>query len=90
MLGVKKETLDRFGAVSKECASELAKGVQKLTGSDIGISFTGVAGPDAQEGHEPGMCLSAFPQTVKKRFTSFTLRAPERGSENAALNTAAI
>ncbi|MEI4788857.1 competence/damage-inducible protein A [Bacillus sp. FJAT-53060] len=49
VLGCREETLSSHGAVSKECALELAEGVRKLTGSDIGISFTGVAGPATQE-----------------------------------------
>lgn len=54
VLGVKKETLEQAGAVSEECAKELAENVRKVCGSDIGISFTGVAGPDKLENHEPG------------------------------------
>ena len=44
-LGVKKETIEKFGAVSMETASEMAAGVQKLFSTDIGISSTGIAGP---------------------------------------------
>ncbi|OMP68663.1 competence/damage-inducible protein A [Domibacillus epiphyticus] len=60
VLGVKKETLTEFGAVSKECAKELAENVRKLCGSRIGISFTGAAGPDSLEGHEPGTVFLAI------------------------------
>jgi nicotinamide-nucleotide amidase len=45
LLGVKAETLDRHTAVSAEVAMEMAKGVRERTGSDIGISATGIAGP---------------------------------------------
>ena len=45
MLGVRNETLENFGAVSEECAYEMASGLQKLTGADICISTTGIAGP---------------------------------------------
>lgn len=54
VLGCREETLSAHGAVSKECALELAEGVRKLTGSDIGISFTGVAGPEPHEGQPVG------------------------------------
>ncbi len=45
MLGVKEETLKKYGAVSKETAKEMAQGIRKKTGSDIGVSITGIAGP---------------------------------------------
>lgn len=44
-LGVNKETLDKFGAVSEEVAREMAEGIAKVSGANIGISTTGIAGP---------------------------------------------
>src|SRR5699024_9960210 len=51
---VKKETLEQYGAVSEQCARELAENVRKELVSDIGISFTGVAGPDSLERNPAG------------------------------------
>ena len=45
LLGVSAETLEEHTAVSAEVAMEMAKGVRRATGSDIGISATGIAGP---------------------------------------------
>ena len=45
LVGVKKETLDRYGAVSEETASELAENVAKKLDSEMGVSITGIAGP---------------------------------------------
>ncbi len=45
LLGVRKDTLDKYTAVSAEVAMEMAKGVRERTGSDIGLSATGIAGP---------------------------------------------
>lgn len=54
MLNVKQETLENQGAVSAECAMELAQNAARIFGTDIGISFTGVAGPDPLEGKPVG------------------------------------
>ena len=53
MLGVKKETLNSHGAVSEECAFEMAKGLYKLTKSDICVSTTGIAGPTGGTKEKP-------------------------------------
>ena len=54
LAGVKRETIEKFGAVSKETATEMAMGARKLMNSDWAISTTGVAGPDPLEGKRPG------------------------------------
>jgi nicotinamide-nucleotide amidase len=54
VLKVKKETIGEHGVVSDKCASELAENVATLVGANIGISFTGVAGPDELEGKPAG------------------------------------
>lgn len=48
-LKVKKETLEKDGAVSDQCAKELAENVREIMDSDIGIGFTGEAGPEPME-----------------------------------------
>ncbi len=45
VLGVKEKTLEKYGAVSEECAIEMAEGVSKLFGSHVSIATTGIAGP---------------------------------------------
>jgi len=49
LLGVKQETLDLYTVVSKEVAMEMAEGVRKLAGTDIGVATTGYAGPDGDD-----------------------------------------
>ena len=49
VLGVPQEILDTYGAVSEECARAMAEGACKVTGADIAVSVTGVAGPDPDE-----------------------------------------
>lgn len=52
-LGVKKETIQRYGAVSEETAVEMAKCASEKAKSDIGISTTGVAGPGGGTKEKP-------------------------------------
>ena len=51
--GVLKDTLDKYGAVSKEVALEMAQGVAEKTGADVAISVTGIAGPDGGTKEKP-------------------------------------
>lgn len=44
-LGVRSETLEKYGAVSEETAIEMAEGLGRVSGSDMCISVTGIAGP---------------------------------------------
>ena len=52
-LGVSAETLEKFGAVSEETALEMAEGIAKTSGAQIGIATTGVAGPDGGTEDKP-------------------------------------
>lgn len=53
LLGVKEETLARVGAVSEEVAVEMAEGIRRVLGTDIGISTTGIAGPTGGTEEKP-------------------------------------
>lgn len=53
ILSVSEETLSSVGAVSEECAREMAEGVRRLMKADIGISLTGIAGPGGGTREKP-------------------------------------
>lgn len=52
-LNVKTETLEKFGAVSEETALEMAEGIAKTSGTNIGLSTTGIAGPEGGTEEKP-------------------------------------
>lgn len=53
ILGISEALLVEFGAVSPECAEAMARGVRKLSGADIGIGVTGIAGPGGGSDEKP-------------------------------------
>jgi nicotinamide-nucleotide amidase len=53
LLGVKEKTLEKYGAVSEQTATEMACGARTATGADIGIGITGIAGPDGGSAEKP-------------------------------------
>lgn len=54
LAGVAADVLAQFGPVSPQTAEAMAAGVRQVTAADWAIAVTGVAGPDPQDGHQPG------------------------------------
>ena len=93
LLGVSQDLLDKHGAVSAECARSMATGVRHLSSADIGISITGIAGPDGGTEEKPvGLVYIglASAQQVKVFPFRFDERLGRRGirqrSSSEALN----
>ena len=53
LLGVKKETLEKYGAVSRQTAAEMAEGAVRAAGADASVVTTGVAGPGGGTEEKP-------------------------------------
>ena len=73
-LGVKEETLQKYGAVSHETAKEMAEGVAKTAGTNIGLATTGIAGPEGGTEEKPvglvyiGLSIDGMTQTKECHF----------------------
>lgn len=72
-LGVKPNTLDAYGAVSRETAYEMADGLQKRTGSDVAVGITGIAGPGGGTKEKPvglvyaGICINGKTEVLEMK-----------------------
>lgn len=53
VLGVKSETLKEFGAVSEQTVREMVRGVLAVSGADIAVSVSGIAGPNSDNTNKP-------------------------------------
>ncbi len=93
ILGVSEEILAKNGAVSAQCAEAMASGIKNLAQADIGLSVTGIAGPDGGTEEKP-VGLIYIGLASDDECKSIKLNTPSRLSRetirqraaNAALN----
>ncbi|HET7658468.1 MAG TPA: competence/damage-inducible protein A [Bacillales bacterium] len=78
MLHVPRSVLEKDGAVSESCAKLLAENVRDILDVDIGISFTGVAGPGKSEGKEVGTVYIGLAEKGKPAMVVQLVMAGER------------
>ena len=75
VLGVKAAVLETVGAVSEDTARAMAEGVCRLTGADIGVAVTGIAGPNADGTDKPvglvyiAVCKDGHVTVTENHFT---------------------
>ena len=87
ILGVKKETLDEFGAVSYQTACEMAVGARRVSGADIAISVTGIAGPGGGTPEKPVGLVYMGIATEKEVKYKKLLLAQHPGHDRAFVRT---
>lgn len=89
ILGVKKGSLARFGAVSEQVAKEMAIGARNVYGSDLAVSTTGIAGPTGGSKNKPvGLVWFAVTdgkrvQTDRQIFSGGRLEIKESAANHA-------
>ena len=87
VLGVSREILAQYGAVSEQTARAMAQGARRITGADAAVSVTGVAGPDPDErGNPVGLVFIGLdtPEGTFCRRCDFGRRRRDRIQELAA------
>jgi PncC family amidohydrolase len=89
LLKVKWETLEAYGAVSDETVSEMALGVRRALGADIGISVSGIAGPTGGTPDKPvglvyfGLSSTQGIWTARQVFKGTRIRVKEQAADFA-------
>ncbi len=91
LAGVRKTTLDKYGAVSKQTATEMVKGLAALSKVDVAVSTTGIAGPGGGSEEKPvGLvyiaCSVCGKVTVKEHHFSGSRSKIRENAVTAALN----
>lgn len=93
LLGVRRETLARFGAVSSQTAEEMAAGARRAAGADVSLISTGIAGPDGGTEQKPAglvylACAYAGKVSVERHLFQGDRQEVRRASVAAALDLA--
>lgn len=88
LLDVKKSTLKEYGAVSEKTAREMAKNGAFITGSDICVSLTGIAGPDPVEDKPVGLVYIACAYNGKIKVQEFHLSGSRARIRESAVEEA--
>jgi PncC family amidohydrolase len=89
LLGVQPETLDEYGAVSAETVLEMASGVRKALGAEVGLAISGIAGPGGGMPQKPvglvyfGINLPGVQEATREVFAGGRVQVKEQAAERA-------
>ena len=89
LLGVRWETLEKFGAVSQETAVEMACGVRRALAADVGLAVTGIAGPGGGTPTKPvgltwiGLCVQDTEEAWQFNWKGDRLQVKQQSAEQA-------
>ncbi len=88
-LKVSPAALDRGGAVSEAVACQMARGVRKWSGADLGISVTGIAGPSGGSPEKPvGLVYLGLSDSVETRARKLLLEGDREAIRSSACRIA--
>ena len=89
LLGITWETLEKYGAVSKETVIAMARGVRRVLSSDIGLSVSGIAGPGGGTPEKPvgltwiGLSVANMDEAWKNVWKGDRLQIKEQTADQA-------
>ena len=87
LLGVQPETLERFGAVSRQTALEMVDGALRQAGSDLAVAVTGIAGPGGGSADKPVGLVHLAAGSAKGKRLHREMRYGELGRSGIRLAT---
>ena len=89
LLNVKQETIEQYGAVSLEVARQMAEGIRNISGTDLGLSVTGIMGPTGASADKPiglvyiGLCDDKSCTAKKFQFGDDRILNKQRTAQTA-------
>jgi nicotinamide-nucleotide amidase len=89
ILNVDEDTIGKYGAVSYEVARQMAEGVKKISGTDIGLAITGILGPTGGSPEKPvgivfiGYCDNTVCTAIKFQFGDDRILNKQRATQSA-------
>lgn len=92
-LGVLPQTLEAHGAVSEETAREMAEGICRAAGAEVGVAVSGIAGPSGGTAEKPvgtvcfGFCINGATKTVTKHFGALGRRQVREAAVDFVFDT---